>query len=266
MKLRDGRILGFAEYGEPNGAALFYFHGFPGARIEAEILARPAEHLGFRLIAIDRPGMGLSTFKPQRRFLDWPADVVELADYLGIGRFSIVAYSGGGPYALACASRLAERIEACGIVSGAGMAGPVLRISSPWLSALLAPLMGMCFRNKAAASRSEHKFSRWWPAVDKRADTRGILAASFAEAFRQGAKGPAYEGRLLGGAWDFRPEEVRCLNLHWWHGERDRHVPIRMGRGVAARLSGCTASYYPAEGHISLIANHGEEILKTLAA
>ncbi len=44
-----------------------------------------------------------------------------------------------------------------------------------------------------------------------------------------------------------------------------RQAPHRdRGQPVADRLSGCKANYYPDEGHISLIVNHGEEIVKTL--
>jgi len=266
-QLRDGRTLGFAEYGDPAGNVLFYFHGYPGARVEARLLAEPAERLGIRLIGIDRPGMGLSTFQARRRFLDWPSDVAELADKLGIDRFSVVGCSGGGPYAIACACKIPDRLVACGIVAGAGIAGPFLWLISRGLPWLLSPLIRPFFQDEEHAARFGRSFNRWWPEPDRKVRPRigNILAASVAEAFRQGSKGPAYEGTLLGGHWDFNPEDVHYPNLYWWHGERDRHVPIAMGRAVAARLSGCKAIYYPDEGHISLIVNRGEDIVRTLA-
>ncbi len=267
MQLRDGRTLGFAEYGDPGGNVLFYFHGYPGARVEARLLAEPAERLGIRLIGIDRPGMGLSTFQARRRFLDWPADVAELADKLGIDRFSVVGCSGGGPYALACACKIPDRLVACGIVAGAGIAGPLLWLISRGLPWILSPLMRPFFQDEEHAASFGRRFNFWWPEPDRkiRPQLSNILAASVAEAFRQGSKGPAYEGTLLGGHWDFNPEDVHHPNLHWWHGQRDRHVPIARGRAVADRLSGCKAIYYPDEGHISLIVNRGEEIVRTLA-
>jgi pimeloyl-ACP methyl ester carboxylesterase len=266
LQLRDGRTLGFAEYGDCAGNVLFYFHGFPGARLEAQLLAGPAERRRVRLIAIDRPGMGLSTFEDRRRFLDWPSDVAEFADKLGIDRFSVVGYSGGGPYALACARRIPDRLVACGIVSGAGIAGPLLSVVSQGLPWLLSPLIRPFFRDKEHAMRSGQGFNQWWPEPDKKVRplTGNVLAASIAEAFRQGSKGPAYEGTLLGGNWDFQPEDVHYPNLYWWHGERDRHVPIAMGRAVADRLSGCHAAYFPSEGHITLLVNRGDEIVRTL--
>ena len=100
IRLPDGRTLGYSEYGSPTGNTLFYFGS---SRLEACLLARAAANAGVRVIGTDRPGMGLSQFQPGRRLLDWPADVVALADHLGIARFAVVGVSAGGPHALACA-------------------------------------------------------------------------------------------------------------------------------------------------------------------
>lgn len=51
-----------------------------------------------RVIAADRPGIGDSEYQPARKFLDWPADLVHLADTLGFDRFGVVGISGGGPF------------------------------------------------------------------------------------------------------------------------------------------------------------------------
>jgi pimeloyl-ACP methyl ester carboxylesterase len=64
--------------------------------------------------------MGLSDYKKDRTILDWPDDVVELADALGIDKFPIEGISGGGPYAAACAYKIPDRLTACGIISGLG--------------------------------------------------------------------------------------------------------------------------------------------------
>src|SRR5260370_16845179 len=72
LQLHDGRMLGYAEYGPGEGTPLFYFHGYPGARLEAGFLAKAAAQAGLRLIGVDRPGMGLSSFQAGRPFFDWP--------------------------------------------------------------------------------------------------------------------------------------------------------------------------------------------------
>ena len=106
VTLRDRRRLGFAEFGDQQGRPLFYFHGFPGSRLEARLADRISRDLHVRFIAIDRPGYGLSSFKAGRSFLDLADDVCDLADTLEIGRFSILGVSGGGPYAAACARKI----------------------------------------------------------------------------------------------------------------------------------------------------------------
>jgi pimeloyl-ACP methyl ester carboxylesterase len=85
LELADGRALGYAEYGDPKGEPLFHFHGHPGSRLEAQLAHADAEREGVRIIAIDRPGYGLSDYKPGRRLLDWPDDVVEASVSMASG-------------------------------------------------------------------------------------------------------------------------------------------------------------------------------------
>jgi pimeloyl-ACP methyl ester carboxylesterase len=89
ITLCDGRRLSFAEFGEIQGEPVFYFHGFPGSRLEAKLAETMAKDSQVRFIGIDRPGFGLSDFKAKRALVDWPNDVTELADSLGIDQFSI---------------------------------------------------------------------------------------------------------------------------------------------------------------------------------
>ena len=84
ITIRDGRILGYMELGSHDGRPLLYFHGHPGSRYEAKLLEEHAIELNIRLIAIDRPGYGLSTYKSGRTILDRTDDIIELADQLRI--------------------------------------------------------------------------------------------------------------------------------------------------------------------------------------
>ncbi len=121
LQLNDGRSLGYAEFGDPGGKPVFFFHGTPGSR-----LFRPPDEItrkiGVRLITADRPGYGLSTFQPGRRILDWPADIAQLASHLGIHKFAVSGHSGGGPYVAACAYAIPERLTVAAVLSGAGPA------------------------------------------------------------------------------------------------------------------------------------------------
>ncbi|MBO0793332.1 MAG: alpha/beta hydrolase [Ktedonobacteraceae bacterium] len=266
IHLHDGRTLGYAEYGVPEGKALFYFGA---SRLEARFLAEQATQAGIRLIGTDRPGMGRSGFQAGRQLLDWPADVVELADRLQIDRFAMVGVSGGGPYALACAHRIPDRLTACGVVSGVGPVHVFLFQRWPWLLTPLMGVMGHFFRNEAQAGKALTWFTRSWPEPDRRSlalpEIRAIIAASQAEAFRQGTRGLTYDVLLTEGRpWGFQLEEIAFPTLYLWHGELDKDTPIAMGRAVADQLAQCQATYYPGEGHISLIVNYREEIVRTL--
>jgi pimeloyl-ACP methyl ester carboxylesterase len=268
IKLHDERMLGYEEYGIPDGQPVLYFHGYPGARVEARFLAVAAAKAGIRLIGTDRPGMGFSSYKPGRRLLDWPGDVTELADQLHLDGFAVVGFSGGGPYAVACAYKLPQRVTSCGIVAGAGMTGRYHYFLSRWMPWLMSPLMGRLFRDAAQSRKTLLRMSQNWIEPDRLSlspEIAELMAASLTEAFRQGARGAAQEGTILGAPWGFKVEDVRFPDMHLWHGALDREVPIAMGQAVAARLVGTKPVYYPGDGHISLIVNHSEEIMSALS-
>jgi pimeloyl-ACP methyl ester carboxylesterase len=117
-----GQVLFHLTHGPPNSSTIFYFHGSPSSRLEWNLFASEglAEKLNIRVIAPDRPGLGLSDFQPGRRIGDWPADVIALADDLGVARFAVLGYSGGGPYAASCALKIPERLTRVGIVKRNG--------------------------------------------------------------------------------------------------------------------------------------------------
>ena len=83
FKLPDGRRLGYDEYGSSDGKSLFYFHGSPSSRVESTLFISEELllSLNVRLIAVDRPGMGLSDFQTNRRILDWSQDVIALVNH-----------------------------------------------------------------------------------------------------------------------------------------------------------------------------------------
>src|SRR3989344_8029758 len=37
ISLKDGRILAYAEYGDPKGKPLFFFHGWPSSRFQGSV-------------------------------------------------------------------------------------------------------------------------------------------------------------------------------------------------------------------------------------
>lgn len=279
IRLKDGRLLGYAEYGDPAGRPVFFFHGFPGSRLEARLGEAAARRLGVRVIAPDRPGFGLSDFQPGRTIGDWPDDVVEAADALGIDRFAVVGVSGGAPYAAACALKIPQRLTGAAIVSGTAPADApaaiegmmllnrvFLRLAAllPGVARLLMWLLGQLVRRfpnrvLALTSRSAPPSDK---AVLARPEIRATFLADMAEAFRQGSRGPAWELRLFARPWGFRLEEI-AMEVHLWQGEADVNVPPSMGRYLAQTIPSCRARFYPDEGHL-LAVDRMEEIQAAL--
>ena len=284
VHLRDGRLLGYAEHGDPQGQPVLYFNGFPGTRFEGKLISEAAARAGVRLIGLDRPGMGLSDFQPDRRMLDWPDDVIEFADALGLSQFSVVGVSGGGPFSAACAFKIPGRLRACGIIAGTGPMHPaseditrsnrVMGFVAQRLPLLFRVLMwwslGRFSQDRERLEAIIEKQMQRLPERDRqlfgRPEIRQLFVEEAAEAFRQGAKGPAWEGKLLfGDPWGFVPEDISMEEVHLWHGELDANVPVSMGRAMAERIPHCQARFYPDEAHLSLVLNHAEEILATLS-
>lgn len=280
LRLKDGRVLACLELGDPAGAPVLYFHGFPGSRLEARIAASAAARLGLRVLAVDRPGFGQSTFQVGRTIGSWAADVAALTDWLGLRRFSVIGVSGGGPYALACAALLPVRVARVALVCplgpldvADGKAGmlPQDRILLA-LARYAAPLARAVIRMLVHWMRQEpDRYLRFMlagmkpPDRDLFADSwyRALMLESTAEALRQGGRGPARELTLIARSWDFGLEDVR-MPVGLWQGLADQILPAAMARRLAAALPACNARYFPEEGHLSLVARHIGEVLADL--
>ena len=98
VRVRDGRKLGIAEFGTPDGQPIVWFHGTPGARRQIPEEARKlADARGLRIVGIDRPGVGLSTAHQYEDIFDFVTDLEMVVDQLGIERFATIGLSGGAP-------------------------------------------------------------------------------------------------------------------------------------------------------------------------
>ncbi len=277
----DGRRISYAEWGDAAGTPVFYCHGFPGSRLEARLADAPARLLGIRLIAPDRPGFGLSSLAAERRMADWPRDLAALADHLELPRFRLIGVSGGAPYAIAGAQQLGDRVVGVALVCGLGefigddptsgmnaVAAAAISFHRQWPRVghwTYAHLVGPTLRRfpelifkilVGSGTAADH-------AVLADDLVRAALAASFAEAFRAGSAGPAYEIGLITRRWDIDPAAVR-QPVHLWHGEADRTVPVAMGRRYASLLPDVTPRFVAGEGHFSLIVRYMDQILAGL--
>lgn len=279
LSLPDGRRLGISERGTADGLPLLFFHGFAGSRLQCPDDGGAAA-LGVRLIAVDRPAVGLSDRKAGRRPIDWADDVRALADALDLNRFAIMAWSAGAPHALACGYALSDRVLAIGLASPMGrwFMGPgatrnvsaesrglaTLARFAPWaLRLVLAPLRRRLLRSPHRAIEDR---IRRLPAKDQAilADpaVRRLLIETAGEGFRQGIWGVYDDTLAVARPWGFEPGAVQTP-VWIWQGDADTSVLPALAQELAGKLPHCSFSLLPGEGHFLLFA-HWREMLQTL--
>ncbi|UPX14416.1 uncharacterized protein EKO05_0004898 [Ascochyta rabiei] len=289
--LEDGRKLAYAIYGSPvPRTTIIYMHGFPSSRYEGKLWHSSCTKHMIRLIAPDRPGVGISTFKPNRRILDWPLDVLALADHLKVSQFYILGVSGGAPYALACIKRLPKkRLLGVSVISGMyptklGTSGMMLQSRmlfwvAPWMTGLTSFIfdnsMGKAARcsdpqvfedmleqdveSRYAGDQVAMKDPRYWP----------TFVAMMREAFAHGSRGASWEARLKGREWGFDlsqlyvGSDIGCP-LTLWHGTEDEDCPAVTARKANALMPGSILHALEGEGHVSFIFSKADEILDDL--
>lgn len=280
IALPDGRQLAVAEFGDPNGQAVFYFHGSPSSRLEPELIGDATfRRHGLRVIAADRPGMGGSDRQPGRRITDWPADVAALADALKLPSVSLLGNSGGAPYVAVCAARMPARIRRAVIVSGGWrMDWPEVR-AVPLVNRLVfflarrAPflLRGVLASMGAVATgdsdRELAQMRKRMPPPDVTAFSQPGRLEAFAgamrECLRQGTAGAAADLQLYVRDFGFDPTEV-AVPIHWFHGTADRNAPLALAERVVSSLPAAHLVRCIDEAHLSTFTNHFDEVAAVL--
>jgi pimeloyl-ACP methyl ester carboxylesterase len=275
------RQIGFAEFGAPQGRAVFWLHGTPGARRQIPTEARVyAEHKNVRLIGVDRPGIGSSTPHQYPTISCFADDLRIIADTLGIDKMAVVGLSGGGPYTLACAAALPGRVVAAGVLGGvAPTRGPdAISGGAMNLGSAVAPLLklggsplrvGASLMIRAArpvASPALNVYALLSPQADRHLLTRPEFKAMFLDDLLNGSRkqlaAPFADVIAFARDWGFRLHEVK-VPIRWWHGDHDHIVPFTHGEHVVSRLPDAELFHLPGESHLAGL-GRGEEILATL--
>ncbi len=278
VTLTDGRVLAYEEYGDPAGFPVLSFHGGLSSRLDAAPAHDAAVAAGVRLVSPDRPGIGLSTYQPGRRLLDWPTDVEQLTRALGIERFAVMGWSSGGPYAAVCAARMDQRVTAAALLSSAvpldlygttrGLAIEdrallLLTRRAPWLAATV---MKMSIVN-ASNARVLRAVIRSFPPADRNVISEwgppDLALAFVREALRQGPEGCVQDYRIFGDPWGFSLEEIH-RPVQIWEGEDDRTGPPGYRAFLKQHIAHATVTVVPGEGHLSLLPHQAPAIFAAL--
>lgn len=283
--LPDYRKLSYCIYGPDDGQPVLYFHGTPSSRLEPSLVNGYGSDIELwlikykiKLIAIDRPGMGLSTFNPGGDFISFAKDVNLLLDNLKIKKCKVLCWSGGGPFALAMANEYKEVIHSIYIITGftlsfrgkvfSKMHGNKLYFGAArFIPRVLTWLM------KLVAGKEPKKpipqIISKMPDVDHKllADVerlKVVSATTLQEACRQGSRGAVYEAGLYFKDYGFDLKEI-YQPVHFWWGNEDNVVIRLHPEAVEQQVPNHLVHYKQNEGHLSIYINHMEEVLQTIA-
>jgi len=261
--LDDGRALAFSDIGWPEGSVVFYCHGAPGGRLELVGLDTAFAEVGVRVVTPDRPGYGGSTPLAGRTTASWADDIAALADRLAVERFGVMGLSSGGPYTVACAALLPDRV--CGAVVAAGntdMSWPDARTGYLESELMIMELddedaaVAYCVKQYGADGSRFFDGEMDLGATDNAwlADPENATAlfTAMGEAFRQGVIGYAHDITVQGRPWTFDPGSI-SVPVIVAHGEDDQLVPIAHSRHTASLIPGSQLRAISGRGHLSLI-------------
>jgi pimeloyl-ACP methyl ester carboxylesterase len=280
FKSGSGRRLAYAQYGDPQGRPLFYFHGWPSSRLPGELFDGIGRKRGVRIIAPDRPGIGRSDAQPGRTLLDWPPLLAELADGLGLEKFHVMGVSGGGPYVLATAHALPQRVLGGAVVCGApplievGVKGMMWPYRLAMFIRKRMPVLldqGLKIAERISHQSQDGVIMRGLLATlgpeDRRAMSMDehfkIITRSFQESLNSGAAALRADGDLYSQPWGFDPANL-SIAPQFWHGGMDKNIPLELVEKYIHRIPGARLIIHKHDGHYSLPTLHSEEILSKL--
>jgi pimeloyl-ACP methyl ester carboxylesterase len=275
LSLPDGRTLAYETFGEADGRPVFFQHGTGDSRLARHPDESIAASLGVRLITADRPGVGGSTRKQHRTLLDWSKDAEALVDALGVERFAVAGWSGGGPHALAIAYALGDRVSSATIASSLapfddpGTRGMVLNrdLRMIWGLSHLKFVAAVAARVESRASL--HDLSKFVDHIGKEAPAdRAVLSdpqlhpmfeEEMAEALRQHGLG-VLDDMWAFLDWKFVLEDVK-QHVELFVGTSDEILSPEMSDRLASRLADSALHRWEDGGHYAVFA-HWQEFLQ----
>lgn len=230
LQLADGRTLGFASYGDPAGAPLIYCHGGGSSRLEPAYADGHARRNGIHLIAVDRPGYGLSSPAQDLSFQSFGQDLLALTDALGIAGFALAGMSAGAPYALHLAVSAPGRVRFVALINPSpDTAQPEWREAS-WLTRFGTSVTRLpCLMGRAIAAMVEDP-GKAAVSMSRKTGWDATAVRQFEDMIREGLRQP--EGRAV-----LRREASAVLHQPWnldWSSIR-RPVIAICGHGDGAR-------------------------------
>lgn len=276
-ELGQGTQLSWQEYGKSTAYTIFYFHGLPGSRLEAKSADTTARELGVRLIAVDRFGYGDSRSADCFGFFKFSDALALLADTLKLETFSLLGFSGGVPYALACAHELGGLIDNIAIVASPAdfstsvmqahynpQSRPLFELAAKDMELAREQIMPLAQNPQAALQYMLSNIS----SDDERLFSQPRYLDSYSKsielAMQQGAEGTVCDLNQLGLPWPF---DIRAISVpvSIWHGEEDPICGAAIADYLAETIPRAQLHRLPGKGHFFLL-EHWHDVLNDLVS
>ena len=240
-------------------------HGTPGSRFMFALTDKAARRRKLRIVAPERPGYGLSEFRRQESLAEGALDLKSLADELKFGRFAVIGVSGGGPYAVAAACAMPDRVALLALMNPVGLVaerGRRIRMSklhrliftrlarSPAAcAAFFGPLRALVHIAPGLAYRA---LMQRVPGSDRivlaSEEVRANLQAALREGLRPGIKGVLQDLRLYCAPWGLALHQADVPAV-LWQGRDDTIVPPGAAYDLAQTLPNCRLEVVEGCGH-----------------
>lgn len=264
----EGRRVGVRRYGADATPSLLYLHGCPGSRAEVRLYEPELlQDQGICVIAVDRAGYGLTDPADDWDLLARVRDALAVADALGMTTFAVQGTSAGGPYALALAATVPDRVRAVILAGGQGRLDTdwafddmPAEFAEGWREELRDPEGSRArFDTEMLAFRNAPDIVGAWLDMTSHMpeDERGLVASrgdalteDTLEATRQGGVGYWLDGQTRARPWPFAVDEI-LAPIHLFHGDRDGWNPLPALRRSLEGAARVHEHIYPGGDHLS---------------
>ncbi len=250
LKTSEGRTVHYTDTGEAGWRPMLFIGGVGTSARAPELVSfldTLRRRLKVRIVAVERNGLGDTAYDPAWTFADYTSEVQQILGHLGIGKFALVAISGGGAYAGHIAAAMPERITSWHMLAAIASApadNPVCKADAATLEAMLAkqvgaprefwamPPDGVAAKVNGFADRAADEGAHAYFIAGQHGDARAV-----AREYHRFCDAPA-------------PVAAFPAPAYFYYGEADKLVPPSQGDFWASKVAGkVTFRRYPGEGH-----------------
>jgi pimeloyl-ACP methyl ester carboxylesterase len=253
VRMADGQEL-WVDAVAADGFPLLVHAGSPASRrLFAPAAEEALTEYGLRLISYDRPGLGDSPPSPDRPVSDGIDQTHVIAEAFGIEKLAVYGFSGGGPYAMACAAELPDLVAAACIFASPS---PVLRMGPDYERA---DFTAETEEMLARLGNADGWLAHWGAAAETdpslNREVAEYLALVTQDGVGHGDQGWWDDYNAVNKPWGIDVADIACP-IQLWYGGKDRNVPRAHGDWLARHIPAVEVHYFADDSHATIEGTH----------